>query len=470
LRLVRNEEVSPDMVLEQAVAWGYERVSMVSNPGEVARRGDILDIMPPGYDKPLRLDFFGDLIEEIRVFDPATQRSKADLPEALVLPVHPVRQDSASRNKMTARWKRLLQKGLLTENEHFGLVRLLEQGDFRLLPGCCYDASTVLEEWLPKDSIWLLPGRCDAEEALTSAERHWANALEEQDKADRPQPLRLGIRQAAHAADIWNRTPVVHAEPLRLGIETHDLNLVELQEHSLTSFSDLFPLAEQQDRPWQTLVQALKGWQTTKRQVILCFASERSRGKFLKLAEQDGLFPALRHAPDDHGLFALVAPFRAGADMLWDEVMVLGEDILQPHVEKSRRVPSSAFRGLDKHDELTPGDLLVHRDYGIARFNGLLRMDLGGTANDFLLLNYAGDDRLYLPVDRLSLIQRFKGSGDVEPALDRLGGGAWQAGKEKALKAIEKIAEDLVEMYAWRKVAKGFRYPPTGELYREFEA
>ncbi|MEG2140843.1 MAG: CarD family transcriptional regulator, partial [Bilophila sp.] len=76
-------------------------------------------------------------------------------------------------------------------------------------------------------------------------------------------------------------------------------------------------------------------------------------------------------------------------DMLWDEVMVLGEDILQPHVEKSRRVPSSAFRGLDKHDELTPGDLLVHRDYGIARFNGLLRMDLGGTANDFLLLNYA---------------------------------------------------------------------------------
>ena len=97
-------------------------------------------------------------------------------------------------------------------------------------------------------------------------------------------------------------------------------------------------------------------------------------------------------------------------------------------------------------------------------------METGSTANDFLLLHYSGDDRLYVPVDRLSLIQRFKGGGEAQPSLDRLGGGAWQSGKEKARKAIEKIAEDLIEMYAWRKVAKGFRYPPLGELYREFEA
>ena len=115
------------------------------------------------------------------------------------------------------------------------------------------------------------------------------------------------------------------------------------------------------------------------------------------------------------------------------------------------------------------GQALIE-DYGIARFGGLLRMELGGTANDFLLLHYAGDDKLYLPVDRLSLIQRFKGGGEMPPALDRLGSSSWQAGKEKVRKAVEKIAEDLVEMYAWRKVAKGFQYPPLGELYREFEA
>ncbi|MFR0876092.1 MAG: hypothetical protein ACLSHC_17025 [Bilophila wadsworthia] len=158
--LIRGEDVSLDMILEQAVEWGYERVSMVSNPGEIARRGDILDIMPPGYDKPIRLDFFGDLIEEIRLFDPVSQRSKANLSEVRVLPVSPIRQSPADQAKMQARWKSLFQKNMLTENERFGLTRLQEQGDFRLLPGCCYDTATNLEAWLPADTVWV-PGLSD---------------------------------------------------------------------------------------------------------------------------------------------------------------------------------------------------------------------------------------------------------------------------------------------------------------------
>lgn len=466
LRLTRGEELSPDLVLDQVVTWGYERVPMVSNPGEVARRGDILDILPPGYAKPIRLDFFGDLIEEIRVFDPSTQRSKSELVEALILPVSPIPQDGPEKAKIEARWKRLRQKGLISDNEQFGLTRLLEQEDFRLLPGCCYDASTVLEQWLPKDTIWLLPGKQELQEDLTSAQRHWHAALEEQDAEGRPQPAHLGLRESENLQVIWEHATVVHAEPLVMGVEKKG---IDLQERRIASFGDLFPTAMEQDRPWQTLVQALKKWQGSKRQVLLCFTSERSRTKFLKLGEQDGLSPFLRYLPQEHGLFALIAPFHSGAELVWDQVLILGEEILQPQSGKTRRTPSGAFRGLDRHEELHPGDLLVHRDYGIARFGGLLRMELGETANDFLLLQYAGDDRLYLPVDRLSLIQRFKG-GDTEPPLDRLGGGAWQAGKEKARKAIEKIAEDLVEMYAWRKVAKGFHYPPPGELYREFEA
>ena len=467
LRLGRGEEISPDLVLEQAVAWGYERVPMVSNPGEVARRGDILDIMPPGYARPLRFDFFGDLIEGIRLFEPSSHRSREDLPDARILPVYPIRQDSASRQKMESRWNRLLRKGLITENEHFGLGRLLEGADMRLLPGCCYDAATWLEEWLPKDTVWITPGRHDAEDLLKNAEAQWRAALDEQDAAGRPQPGRLALRPAVQVEAVWDKAVVVHAEPLVMGVEKSG---TDLPERAITGFEDLFPTVAEKDRPWQTLVRALKGWQTDRRQVVLSFVSERSRSKFLKLAEQDGIFPSLRYNSADRGLYALVAPFRSGADMLWDNVLVLGEDVLQPHEEKSRRVPTGAFKGLDRHEELKPGDLLVHRDYGIARFGGLLRMELGGTANDFLLLHYAGDDKLYLPVDRLSLIQRFKGGGEMPPALDRLGSSSWQAGKEKVRKAVEKIAEDLVEMYAWRKVAKGFQYPPLGELYREFEA
>ena len=95
---------------------------------------------------------------------------------------------------------------------------------------------------------------------------------------------------------------------------------------------------------------------------------------------------------------------------------------------------------------------------------------MAGTGNDFLVMEYQGSDSLYVPVDRLSLIQRFKGGDGAEPALDKLGGSRWNASKERARKAIEKIAADLVEMYAYRKVAKGFSYPPVNDLYREFES
>ncbi len=467
LRLVRGEDVSLDMILEQATLWGYERVPMVSNPGEVARRGDILDIMPPGYDKPIRLDFFGDTIEEIRLFDPVSQRSKSQLDSVLVLPASPIGRDPAGLSAIQTYWKALFQQGRLTENERFGLTRLLEQGDFRLLPGCCFEKASNIEDWLPADTLWMLPGRNDLHDALDAAEKAWTTAFEAQDAEGRPQPQRLALRTSEDVASLDSRFPCLYAEPLGTGGEK---NVLELPERSLKAFSDLFPSSTEQDRPWQTLVQALRQWQNEKRQIILSFASEKSRTKFLHLAAQDGLSPLLRYESGQSGLFALVAPFRSGAELLWDRSLVLGEDVLQPHVEKSRRVASGAFKGLDRYDELEPGDLLVHRDYGIARFGGLLRMETGNSANDYLLLNYSGEDRLYVPVDRLSLIQRFKGGGETPPALDRLGGGSWQTGKEKARKAIEKIAEDLVEMYAWRKVAKGFRYPPLGELYREFEA
>ena len=244
----------------------------------------------------------------------------------------------------------------------------------------------------------------------------------------------------------------------------------DFQERALHGFSDLFPLPAAQDRPWQHLAAGLKEWQSQRRQVILSFSSERGRNKFLKLAEQDGIIPALRYTPEGRGLFALVSPFRSGVELVWDNSLVLGEDIIYPRAEKTPRAASRAFKGLDTFDDLKKGDLLVHRDYGIGRFAGLHHLDLNSAANDFLLIEYSGRDKLYVPADRLGLIQRFKGTEGVEPALDRLGGPAWAAGKEKARKAIEKIAADLVEMYAYRKVAKGFRYDPPGELYHEFEA
>lgn len=465
LGLSRGGEYSPELILDQAVEWGYERVSLVTRPGDMARRGDILDIFPPGYAKPVRLEFFGDAIEEMRLFDAESQRSLRPLHELTLLPVSPLALDKNGLAAARKRCDQLFSESRISENECYSFKKALDGGGAGILPGVLWDSPSLLEEWLPADSLWLLPGEADSAEALRDGRLALKEALEAED-APLQQPAALALRKHSQPAP-WRNFQCAFAEPLVMGVEERG---TDFQERALHGFSDLFPLPAAQDRPWQHLAAGLKEWQGRRRQVILSFSSERGRNKFLKLAEQDGIIPALRYAPEGHGLFALVSPFRSGMELVWDNSLVLGEDIIYPRAEKTPRAASRAFKGLDNFDDLKKGDLLVHRDYGIGRFAGLHHLDLNSAANDFLLIEYSGRDKLYVPADRLGLIQRFKGTEGVEPALDRLGGPAWAAGKEKARKAIEKIAADLVEMYAYRKVAKGFRYDPPGELYHEFEA
>ena len=465
LGLSRGGEYSPELILDQAVEWGYERVSLVTRPGDMARRGDILDIFPPGYAKPVRLEFFGDAIEEMRLFDAESQRSLRPLDELTLLPVSPLALDKNGLAAARMRCDQLFSEGRINENECYSFKKALDGGGAGILPGVLCDSPSLLEEWLPADSLWLLPGEADSAEALRDGRLALKEALEAED-APLQQPAALALRKHSQPAP-WRNFQCAFAEPLVMGVEERG---ADFQERVLHGFSDLFPLPAAQDRPWQHLAAGLKEWQSQRRQVILSFSSERGRNKFLKLAEQDGIIPALRYTPEGRGLFALVSPFRSGVELVWDNSLVLGEDIIYPRAEKTPRAASRAFKGLDTFDDLKKGDLLVHRDYGIGRFAGLHHLDLNSAANDFLLIEYSGRDKLYVPADRLGLIQRFKGTEGVEPALDRLGGPAWAAGKEKARKAIEKIAADLVEMYAYRKVAKGFRYDPLGELYHEFEA
>ncbi len=473
LRLVKGADMAPELVLEQAVEWGYTRVPMVSAPGEAAMRGDILDLFCPGYAKPLRLEFFGDTLDDIRLFDTTSQRSMADLAEITILPVAPVPTASETLKAARPRWDSLAASFDFDEEDRRALERAFEAGSGELLPGMVYPNAGTLEQWLPPKSVMLLPGERDVAEGLEFLSGAWSEHLEEvQESMGLRQPHSLTLRSPAQIQSDLERHDRANFEDLVMGLEKSG---EELPERSIHSFQELFPAPGDTERPWQRLVNAMREWgkgaDDTAWQVVLAFANARSRAKFLALAEQDGIKPHLRYAPGVKGLYALIAPFRSGAHLVWDSLLVLGEDVLQPKTESAaRKAPSGAFRGLDRYDELQEGDFLVHRDYGIGCFGGLHRMRLGEVENDFLLLTYAGEAKLYLPVDRLDVIQRYKAPDGAEPVPDKLGGTQWAAGKDKAKKAIEKIAEDLVHMYAYRKVAKGFHYLPVSEMYREFEA
>lgn len=480
LTLAKGGEMAPELVLEQLVSWGYVRVPMVSTPGEVAMRGDILDVVCPGYSRPVRLEFFGDTLDDIRVFDAASQRSVADIAEVTLLPVLPFLLEADGSSVSEPYWNKLRQANTIDDEDLRILRRVAESRAQDLMAGAAFENASRLGDWLPKDGIFLLPDSAHLSQLLKEIAATWEMQLDEnRESIGLNQPRRLVLQNPADVMESLAGYDRAYFDELSSGglpEETGGAAPEDLPERGIHSFQELFPSPGDMDRPWQRLVASMREWAASKKgaaykRVLLAFASERGRAKFLALAEQDGIRPQLRFTPDGTGLFALVSPFRGGASLAWDSTLILGEDVLQPRSEHTgRRGGAEAFKGLERYDDLAEGDLLVHRDYGLGRFAGLHRMDLGGVANDYMLLVYAGDDKLYLPVDRMAFVQRYKAPDGGEAAPDRLGGTQWFSSKEKARKAIEKIAGDLVEMYAYRKVAKGFLYHPVSEMYREFEA
>ncbi|MEF2232051.1 MAG: transcription-repair coupling factor [Pseudodesulfovibrio sp.] len=469
ITLSRNEEMSPELLLEQLVSWGYVRRKLVSSPGDMAVRGDILDIHAPGYDLPVRLEFFGDTLDEIRLFDPATQRSRMSLSELVLLPVAPGLTTPDFVEGARKVWKRMRATGEMRPADELALLERLDAGDGYVWPGLFYENPVGLEAYLPVGSAFLLASGGALRTRLEDQEQAWRGFSEEEERQKGVRcPIRYFIRTPEAARSAWQGARQIVFEELTLGREK---NGIDLPETAYGDFTDIFWKPEAVRRPWASLVAGLKEWGRTGFQTILSFRSERSRAKFLKLAEQEQLPIALDYSPRGPGLFALVSPLRKGMELAWCSVRILGEEVLQPEPARSQAQRDKGFVGLEKYDDLSEGDLLVHRDYGLAQFGGLHHMRIGDAANDYLLLFFSGEDKLYLPVDRLKLVQRFKGpEGAKAPPLDKLGGARWAATTARVRKAIEKIAHELVEMYAFRRVAKGFAYGPVDDMYAEFEA
>ncbi|GAB6125591.1 transcription-repair coupling factor [Humidesulfovibrio idahonensis] len=469
LSLTKGDDLSPEMLLEQAVAWGYVRRPVVTGLGEIAVRGDIVDISASGYPLPLRLEFFGDVLDEIRLFDPATQRSRADLKEVTLLPVAPAVFSRQTMEQGLDLWRKLRISGEMAVGEEQELSERMERSDTNIWPGLFYPEAVALESFLPQDAVYILASSQELRSRLEDQHAGWRSFLErEQAESGWRWPLSSLCWPEERARKAWLGKRQVVFEDLVMGQERLGL---DLPEKSYQSFADLFWRPDQARRPWSALTAALKDWSASGSQVILSFHTERSRKKFMGLALQEGLSVNTAFQAGGRGISALISPLKAGMEISCCALSILPEDILQPEAAPATRADKKqAFEGLSRHDDLAADDLLVHRDYGLSRFGGLHHLKIGDVANDYLLLYFDGDDKLYLPVDRLNLVQRYKGPESVDPRLDKLGGSLWAKSTERARKAIEKIAQDLVEMYAFRRVAKGYSYGPPGEMYREFEA
>jgi len=447
---------------------GYQRASTVSERGEFAIRGGVIDVFPPTADEPVRLDLFGDTLESIRAFDPETQRSTKQLKDVSLLPVSEalIDKDSISR----------FRSGYL---ETFGAP-----GDDPLYTSVSEGGRRAgMEHWLPL----FYPSMATLFDYLPNGALIGLDHLARESRDER-----LAMIRDAHDARIQaDRKLHYHPlDPIRLYLDEDEWNgaLKLRPSRRFTAFQEaegeaVIDMGARQGRNFAA---------ERKLDSVNLFeaAADHARnlagqGKRVLFASwSDGSSDRLGSMLADHGLkipFAaywdaakaadpktpqrVVLPLDAGFET--DALVVLSEtDILGDRLARpKRRRRASNF--LAEASSLTPGDLVVHIDHGIGRYDGLKTLDVQGAPHDTLELQYGGEAKLYLPVENIDLLTRY-GADSEGVQLDRLGGAAWQARKARAKERLREMADGLIRIAAERAMKKTDEVEPPHGVFDEF--
>jgi transcription-repair coupling factor (superfamily II helicase) len=488
--VIAGEETDPDRLISSLVAAGYQLCDMVRQEGDLAVRGGIIDIYPPTLDSnkagPLRLDFFGDTVESIRLFDPLSQRSRQQLDEAILLPASDLlfpkpgdqhtllaRLDTAAEQYgWPSNQFRTLRERFVTNQRFPGMEFMLPllYGEPQRLPSLFdylpSDAALIISEPLAVNQrMQLVRDRIQAN--FSEAVAHHVPVVPPEDlfltEAELHQTCgKFLLARLPHLPD-----PEHPAPPLTLQTGDHSLLAQEIE------------LQRKKRGLLAPLVERILTWQQEQETIVLACRSARQAEHLREMLANYQLRTALLLPPFDptavhqHDLvFCYEHPLSRGFDLIAEKLHFLsaselfGEKRLRSSQQKKR--PRDEGQPI-QIDQLAIGDVVVHRDHGIGIFQGLVNMEFSGQQGDFMLIGFRDDDKLYVPVDRLHWVSRYQGLTDQEPKLDSLGSQRWQAAKKKVTEAVWKIAQELLEIYAHRAMRHGHRFSPPGDLYRQLE-
>ncbi len=486
--VISGETCDRDALIARLHAGGYRHVTLVEDFGEYSVRGGIVDIFSPMYPDPLRIEFFGDMVDAIRFFSSATQRKIKSIEEAIILPAREIILEKSQMGRAIENIRSLVDQDGLSGNiaEEF-VERIRNEGVFpgieSLLPLIFPRLDTFLD-YVPKDALWILSdGRLlekAAEEAEGTAVRNYLSAKSEARLCIAPENLYVSwesvknrIQKQPHLVlqDIETRVPMPKdpLPPVRI-----DFSIA-----TNTEISTLL-LEGQKDRH---ILDPLSEWIREKQSagflvLIVCASASQIKRLQLLLAPYD--IHAREIASPVEKIFArkkgvYLCQGKLTAGFVWHDesiAVITDTEIFGSKKRRRRTKPSgkSVKTALLDFGELNTGDLVVHDEHGIGRYKGLEKLRFEGIESDFLLIEYQDGDKLYLPVDRLDMAQKYMGVEGISPSLDKMGGKAWQRVREKAKKSVEKIAGDLLSLYASRKVIKGHAFTPPDNYFQDFEA
>jgi transcription-repair coupling factor (superfamily II helicase) len=478
-----GQMIDRDALVETLVAAGYARMPLVEERGEIAVRGGILDLFPPHRSLPLRVELLGDEVESIREFDPASQRSQQVLPHAVAPPPRELLLDRSLVIERQDALRERAKEQVVPPSDVDQMIDTLLRGNpppgiEALAPLLMRGTETVFD-FLPSDTL-LVVDDLPAGQArmLKYAEEMIDNhtlALESGRLVAKPEDLALppGVLEEA----VLQRNPVLldrldlsdASGAKRFGVRAPDQD--ELRR-ALTK-------TRAHDEALSPLVEKIAAWAAQKYRIVLSASSLSHAERLKTLLEEYGV--AARVAQDPRPVWrwsspgrvevrtvALSAGFTLPAEKL---VVVTEEEIFGPREKRRRRRKGwPAGAAVEALGQLSPGDYLVHAEHGIGIYRGLVELELRGAEGEFLRLEYAEEARLFLPVHRLNLVQRYAGSDGHVPRIDKLGGVTWEKAKRSVKKSLKDMAKELLAVHAARELAVGTAFSPRDRLFEEFEA
>ncbi|QPJ66086.1 MAG: transcription-repair coupling factor [Candidatus Nitrohelix vancouverensis] len=448
---IRKGDVMEREILEACLADnGYHRVPMVEAKGDFSVRGDIVDFFMPSENAPVRLELFGDEVETLRYFDVVSQVSMESIEQIAILPTREIcpstEQSQAAVEKLIADGKamdaeRRRVKEVADQIEQFGLFPGME----RYLP-YYYQAKESLLDYLPANTLIVI----DEDEAtLEKVDHNWELAQEEYEKYKGagdpvPQPETFFYTREEFFSKIKSRKQL-HLNALKL---SGDPDAISLNIQSTP------PLRGQ----FETLADQIWKWNENGRRVI---AVAPTKGQTRRLQELQGEYELPLDV--DQGILSFGFEFPEFNCVYIAEHEIFGRG----HKRRVRRKPKSQSfqRGFK---DLKPNDYLVHMDYGIGKYLGARELKTDFSGGEFLEILYADQEKLYVPMEGLGLLQKYIGAGEGSPPLSKLGGVAWKKQTGKIKKSLQEMADDLLKLYASRELTEGHAFAPNPVPVQEF--
>ena len=477
--LARGERLDAATFRVRLAAASYQAVSQVMQPGEYAIRGGLIDLFPMGSDRPYRIDLFGEEVESIREFDPDTQRSGETLEAVELLPAREV----PLTDHAIQRFRQAFRATFEGDPQRVPLYRDVSNGIHP--PGVEYYLPLFFEttasffDYLPAATV------CILDQAVWPAAQTFQSEAQEryeQLRHDTERPILPPAQLFIDAGELRER--------LRAHARIELLAFKADESETAADHNELFaaaamhafdaepppqlPVDPRADAPYAGLVDYLK----------------RSSARILLVAETLGRRETLRGLLQEHGVRPTMAPgwadfidtdmrlgltvgeLERGLLLRQPRIAVITESQLYGERAAQRRrrtrrgpAPEAVIRSLA---ELKPGDPVVHEDHGVGRYLGLQTLDVGDGPTEFLTLEYAGGDKLYIPVVALHLISRYTGTDAEHAPLHKLGGEAWERAKRRARKKAHDAAAELLKIYAMRAARKGHAFPVHSTAYDAF--